>query len=185
MENYLLISHLNDFIFCPRSIYFHKLYDRFDDRFYKREAQVAGSAAHAAIDQKTYSSHKNVLQGMEIFCSKYNLAGKIDLFYQDEGHLVERKRNVVKIYDGYVFQVYGQYFGLVEEGFVVKKITIRDLTRNKNYPIHLPSESPESLEKFEKLINSIDGFSLGDPFIANAQKCEKCIYSPLCDQSAC
>lgn len=185
MENYLLISHLNDFIFCPRSIYFHKLYERFDDRFYKRDAQVAGTAAHDTIDHKTYSSHKNVLQGTEIFCSRYNLAGKIDLFYKDEGHLVERKRNIVKIYDGYVFQVYGQYFGLMEEGLEVKKITIRDLTSNRNYPIPLPSENLEWLEKFENLIKAISDFSLDDPFQANPQKCVQCIYSPLCDQSAC
>lgn len=185
MENYLSISQLNDFIFCPRSIYFHKLYERFDDRFYKREAQIAGSAAHETIDRRTYSSHKNVLQGTEIFCSRYNLAGKIDLYYIDEGHLVERKRNIVKIYDGYVFQVFGQYFGLLEEGFEVEKITIRDLTSNKNYPIPLPSENSEWFEKFEKLIDSISEFSLNSPFQANPQKCTHCIYSPLCDQSAC
>jgi CRISPR-associated exonuclease Cas4 len=185
MENYLVISHLNDFIFCPRSIYFHKLYERFDDRFYKREPQVAGLASHETIDNKTYSSHKNVLQGTEVFSSRYNLVGKIDLFYKDEGHLVERKRRIVKIYDGYIFQLYGQYFGLLDEGFEIKKITIRDLTSNRNYPIPLPTENSDWLDKFEKLIIEISQFSLNSPFHANPQKCVQCIYSPLCDQSAC
>lgn len=185
MENYLPISHLNDFIFCPRSIYFHKLYQRFDDRFYKEAPQVAGKQAHEAIDKGTYSTHKNVLQGTEIFCSRYNLAGKIDLFYKDEGHLVERKRKINVIYDGYIFQVYAQYFALVEEGYQVKKISIRDLTANRNHEIPLPHEAPEWVSKFEKLILDISNFSLDMPFQANPSKCLQCIYSSLCDQAAC
>jgi CRISPR-associated exonuclease Cas4 len=185
MESYISISHLNDFIFCPRSIYFHRLYERFDDRFYKREAQIAGIAAHASIDEKKYSTRKDVLQATEIYSSKYNLVGKIDLYYIDEAHLVERKRSIKKIYDGYIFQVYGQYFGLLEEGYKVEKITIRDLTANKNYSIPLPDESPEWLEKFEMLLRDFSEFSLNDPFVPNPEKCKNCIYSSLCDHSKC
>lgn len=31
MDDLIIISNLNDFIFCPASIYFHKLYGSMDD----------------------------------------------------------------------------------------------------------------------------------------------------------
>lgn len=34
MEPYIPISFLNDFIFCPRSIYFHQLYGRSSESLY-------------------------------------------------------------------------------------------------------------------------------------------------------
>ena len=32
MENPIIISNLNDFIFCPASIYFHNIYGQQDSR---------------------------------------------------------------------------------------------------------------------------------------------------------
>ena len=31
MDNAIRISHLNDFLFCPYSIYLHNIYDAIDD----------------------------------------------------------------------------------------------------------------------------------------------------------
>jgi CRISPR-associated exonuclease Cas4 len=122
MEAYIPISFLNDFIFCPRSIYFHQLYGNFNQLLYQQKPQVAGKAAHASIDEQTYSTSKNVLQGTEIYCERYKLCGKIDLFDADSGKLSERKREIKTIYDGYVFQVYAQYHALTEMGYKVKSI---------------------------------------------------------------
>jgi len=124
MEPYITLSFLNDFIFCPRSIYFHQLYGSFDQALYKQTPQYKGEAAHTSIEEKTYSTQKNVLQGIEIYSEKYNLCGKIDVFDIKTGKLTERKRDVKTIYDGYVFQVYAQCHALREMGYEVKEIVI-------------------------------------------------------------
>ena len=46
MENYIPISFLNDFIFYPRSIYFHQLYGRSNESIYHTTSQSEGKLAH-------------------------------------------------------------------------------------------------------------------------------------------
>lgn len=186
MENYITLSHINDFIFCPRSIYFHQLYATYHEQHYKQKVQIKGTAAHASIDNKTYTTSNTILQGTEVYSTKYNIVGKIDLFDIEKSKLIERKRSIVKIYDGYVFQVYAQYFALQEMGFTVKKIIIHDLIHNKNYPISLPEQDIAMLQKFEKTIQDITQYDmLQNDFVPNVDKCKQCIYSPLCDKSLC
>lgn len=185
METYIPISYLNDFIFCPRSIYFHQLYGRVSTRLYHTNDQAKGLAAHQTIDHQAYSTEKAVLQGMEVFSERYNLCGKIDIYYGKTEELVERKKKIKVIYPGYIFQIYAQYFGLVEMGYPVKKLKLHSIDDNKNYPIPLPEEDLEQLKKFEELINEINCFSLSSEFTPNINKCRRCIYRNLCDQSLC
>lgn len=186
METYITLSFLNDFIFCPRSIYFHQLYSSFNDNLYKQAPQFKGTAAHKAIDTKTYTTSKNMLMGVEVFSEKYNICGKIDLFDTVKGRLIERKREISTIYDGYVFQVYAQCFGLRDAGYEVREIVIHDLVHNKNFPILLPENDIVMLTKFEQLIYDINAFNLeSTSFVPNKSKCENCIYNQLCDQSLC
>lgn len=186
MEAYIPISFLNDFIFCPRSIYFHQLYGGYKSEIFQQKPQVAGKAAHAAIDEQTYSSRKNILQGLDIYSDRYKLCGKIDLFDIDTGKLSERKREIKVIYDGYIFQVYAHYHALTEMGYVVNSIVIYDITHNKNYFIPLPDENPEMQNKFEEVIRQLNEFDMIDPdFNPVEAKCRRCIYSNLCDYSLC
>ncbi len=186
MEPCITLSFLNDFIFCPRSIYFHQLYRGFNDSLYKQAPQYKGKAAHESIDNKAYTTTVSVLQDKEIFCEKYNICGKIDVFDTKNGRLTERKREVKTIYDGYVFQVYAQCFGLREMGYDVKEIVIHDLIHNKNHNIPLPEDNPEMLQKFERLISAINSFDLETtPFEPQLAKCQNCIYNQLCDTSLC
>lgn len=186
MESYITLSFLNDFIFCPRSIYFHQLYGNFNEQHYKQKPQLEGKAAHESIDNKTYSTRTTVLQGIEVYSEKYNIAGKIDLLDIKKNKLSERKKEIKVIYDGYVFQTYAQYYGLTEMGYEVKEIVIYDITHNKSYPIELPENNPEMNKKFDQLISDIKTFDLSlTPFIANIEKCNRCIYSNLCDESLC
>ena len=46
MENAISISMLNDFIFCPASIYFHLLYDGVENILFQSEFQLNGTKAH-------------------------------------------------------------------------------------------------------------------------------------------
>lgn len=186
MEPYIPMSFLNDFIFCPRSIYFHQLYGNVSADMYHQTPQIAGKAAHATVDEKTYSTRKTILQGMEVYTDRYKLCGKIDLFNVQTGKLTERKREIKVVYDGYVFQVYAHYFALTEMGYEVKEIALYDMVHNKTYPIALPPENLPMLAKFEKLVDDINSFDLNlSHFTPNAAKCARCIYNNLCDQSLC
>ncbi len=177
---YIPITLLNDFVFCPRSIYFHYLYEKYSEVNYKRTPQKVGSLKHENIEQKRYSTSKSVLQGMSVFCDKYNIGGKIDVFDMESGELVERKYKIRKIYDGYRYQLYAQYFCLKEMGYSVRKMFLHSLSDNKRYAVSIPSK--EDVEEFEQLLDRIRSFDLhSDNFVINKEKCKNCIYSELCD----
>lgn len=182
-DDYLPISYLNDFVFCPVSIYFHQLYGDQAPITYQCSDQINGTAAHEAIDTQTYSSHHDVLQAIPIVCEKYKLIGKIDLFYQKEGLLVERKKRIKTIYDGYVFQIYAQYYGMVEMGYEVNKLKLYSKDDNHSYPILLPDENLEMKIKFLKLLHQVQGFQVESFRQTNREKCVHCIYEPACDRS--
>jgi len=88
------MAYLNDFIFCPRSIYFHQLYGRVEQRLYQSTDQTQGKAAHKAIDGQSYSTSKHILQGMGVYSEKYRIGGKIDTYDQKKALLVERKKKI-------------------------------------------------------------------------------------------
>lgn len=180
MESYILITQLNDFIFCPRSIYFHNVYQQnYSTETYHKTWQKKGQAAHKAIDEQTYSSRKDILQGIDVYSHKYNLAGKIDVLDLKTGELCERKYSVTKIYDGFRYQVYAQYFALIEMGYEVKSLKIYSKKDNKNYPLSLPNK--EQTQAFEATVQALKDFDLTKPFKQNPRKCKHCIYNPLCD----
>lgn len=184
MEQIITFAELDDFIFCPISLYYHSYYQDFNDNTYKTTVQTKGTAAHKAVDTQKYSSKKSVLQGLYVYSDEFKLCGKIDTYYEDEKRLVERKRKVVKIYDGYIFQVYGQYYGLKEMGYKVDSIQIYSILDNKSYQIKLPEQDGEMLKKFKNTINEIHEFSPGNYSPTNVSKCEACIYSNLCGVKA-
>lgn len=183
MEGYILISHINDFIFCPISIYYHQLYGKLSTRIYQDLPQIDGKFAHEAIDEMKYSTRKNVLQGIEVFSEKYNLCGKIDIFDIDSGVLTERKKHISQIYDGYIFQIYAQYFCLTEMNFKVKKMRFYSSDNNKVFPVELPVDNKEMFEKFEKTIKEMNEFDISNYIPINIGKCQRCIYENLCDRS--
>lgn len=173
---------MNDFIFCPLSIYFHNLYGNLNTELYHTTKQKNGQNIHEAVDNKNYSTHKNMLQSIDIFSNNYRICGKIDLFDIDTGVLTERKKHINVIYDGYIFQLYAQFYCLSEMGYEVKKIRLYSYDDNKIYPIALPNENNEMNLKFEKLIEDMHNFDLNSYEPCTKEKCEKCIYNPLCDR---
>ena len=104
-DDYIQISKLNDFIFCPYSIYLHNMYENFHASIYHSTYQVEGKAVHALIDDQNYSTSKHILQGVPVYSKKFKLVGKIDTFDLKEHELVERKNLVKEIYDGYKLQI--------------------------------------------------------------------------------
>lgn len=139
MHSYIRISTLNDFVFCPKSIYFHDLYQKYNRSTYQDTPQIEGTLAHEAIDLKKYSTAKKYIQSMAIYSHTYKIAGKIDIYNKETKTLVERKRKIKKVYDGHRYQLYAQYFCLIEMGYDVQNLQIYSLIDNISYPIPLPS----------------------------------------------
>lgn len=179
-ENPISISLLNDFVFCPASIYFHGLEQDAEKIVSQDTFQINGTAVHKSVDNGTYSSKKNVLQSLFVYCERYNLYGKIDVFYVDSGILIERKKKISTVYDGYVFQLYAQYFALTEMGYDVKVLRLYSYDDNKTYSVDLPRENSILFQKFEQIIQGISSFSFERFYQINQLKCEHCIYEPLC-----
>ncbi|MFH1462328.1 MAG: type V CRISPR-associated protein Cas4 [bacterium] len=178
MESYIQISKLNDFIFCPYSVYLHSVYEKFNQKTYHSTFQTVGKICHENIEQKRYTTASWILQGLEVFSEKYGLIGKIDIFDTKKGHLVERKYKVKKIFDGYKYQLYAQMFCLEEMGYRIKSLFIQSLSDNKRYKIPLPNK--EEIEKFELLIEEIKNYQSSERFRKNFKKCLNCIYKSLC-----
>ena len=181
MEPYVPIAFLNDFLFCPRSIYFHRLCESFEKRLYEERPQIEGQTAHRALDTGTHSTRREILQGMEVYCEKYRLCGKIDRLNLRTGQLTERKKRLKQLYPGHVFQLYGQYFSLTEMGYEVNSLRIHSLEDNRVFPVPLPAEEPERLAAFERTVEAMSRYSLEAPFQPNPNKCANCNYNRMCD----
>lgn len=183
MEDLFPISNLNDFTFCPISIYFHNLYGELNNIIFQTTDQINGTNAHKTIEEGRYSSRKSIFQGISVYSDKYRIFGKIDILDTDKQLLTERKKKIQFVFDGYVFQVYAQYFALTEMGYEVKKIRLYSMDDNKEYPIKLPEEDKEMFIKFEKVIHDIRHFVPQNFVQTNPQKCMRCIYEPACDRA--
>jgi CRISPR-associated exonuclease Cas4 len=184
MEPSIRISNINDFIFCPHSIYLHGVYESFHENIYKDKPQTAGTLAHETVDTKTYSSAKRYLQGISIYSATYGIVGKLDIYDREEQALIERKRLIKTVYDGYRFQLYAQYYCLTEMGYPVIKLFLHSLANNKRYPIPLPEG--EEKEKFFTVLAKLNGYQAGvTKFPVNKHKCAMCIYRELCGFSKC
>jgi CRISPR-associated exonuclease Cas4 len=180
MEQNIIISNLNDFIFCPRSIYFHNLYSSYDEHLYHSTYQAKGKNAHKKIDDNKYSTKRSILEGIDIFSEELGVIGKIDLFDIDTKTLTERKKKIKTIYEGYYLQIYAQYFCLIEMGYKVIKIRFHSLADNKTFNVEIPSEKDK--KRLIEIIGKMRSFNLDDKkFIQNSNKCRMCIYNQLCD----
>lgn len=180
MEENIKISNLNDFIFCPRSIYFHNLYYNFEEKLFQDTYQQEGKDAHKNIDKKQYTTKKDILQSIDIYSEELGVVGKIDLYDRNKKQLIERKRIIKTIYEGYYLQLYAQYYCLIEMGFKVEKLYFHSLSNNKRISIPLPTD--ENKERLKEIILQIKNFSLdNDNFTQKPKKCQMCIYRELCD----
>lgn len=182
MDNLIKITQINDFIFCPASIYFHNLYGDRETTTYQRKEQINGSHAHKNIDEGTYTTSRNILMGMDVYSEEFGLIGKIDMYDKEKGLLRERKKKIRVIYDGYIFQLYAQLYSLREMGYSVNCIQLYSMDDNKVYKINLPENDTEMNKKFRDTIRAIKEFSLDSFQQDNKDKCRNCIYQPACDR---
>jgi CRISPR-associated protein Cas4 len=153
------------------------MYEDFDKREYQETPQIAGKLIHQNIEDQKYSSAKRFIQGIYVYCEKYNLVGKIDIYDQEEKILIERKNKIKNIYLGYRYQLYAEYFCMREMGYKVKKLFLHSLSDNKRYEISLPNK--QDIAAFEKTLKQIKNFSQTDIVRHSCPHCQNHIYSPL------
>jgi len=177
MESYIQISKLNDFLFCPKTLYLHSIYESFGQAAYHQTPQLAGKIKHENIDEGRYSTAKKYMQGLEVASEEYGILGKIDIYDIESQTLIERKNKVKKIYDGYLMQVWAQTVCLEEMGYSVKKIFIHSLSDNKRYPVDLPGKTGR--KKLKELVERINNFNPLLLLNHHCPKCELSIYGNL------
>jgi len=184
MDDVIQISKINDFTFCPYSIYLHGVYESFESDMYHDTAQKTGKIEHETIEKGTYSSASRYLQGIPIFSQKYNIVGKIDIYDQTDHHLIERKYQLKQVFDGHRFQLYAQMVCLEEMGHPVARLSIHSLADNKRLSIPLPDQ--EETNRFERVLSAMREFQpTCDPGSHSEAKCAHCIYHELCGYTVC
>ena len=181
MEDYISISTLNDFIFCPYSIYLHNVYMESDEGLYHATPQTKGKLAHEPVDTKSSSNKKDVILALPVMSEELGVLGKIDVYRQTEKKLIERKYQLKQIYQGQIYQLWAQYFCMVEMGYEVKGISFYEISTNKTIPIAIPTDSDKM--ELMSFINSFKEYDPTAPILTNPNKCQHCIYCNLCDKT--
>lgn len=182
MSDYILLSELNDFIFCPYSIYLHNVYMGMSGDLYKATPQTKGSIAHQGIDQKNGSTKKGDIMSLHVYSDELGILGVIDVYKEDKHLLIERKNQLKKIFRGQIYQLWGQYFCMKEMGFQVEHLAFYEISTNKMITLNLPGEAEK-----KEMADFIEQFKSYDPehsqVIVNHNKCVHCIYCNLCDKT--
>lgn len=181
-EDYIPISTLNDFIFCPYSIYLHNIYMETDENIYHATPQIRGKIEHSSVDNKTASNRKDDIVCLPVYSDRYKLMGKIDIYKKDTHHLIERKYQLKQIFRGQIYQLWAQKYCLEEMGYKVDRLSFYEISTNKMISINLPSDLEE--QEFTSFIEHYHSF---DPSAKleeiNTNKCMHCIYNNLCDKT--
>lgn len=183
MEELLPITYINDFLFCPRSLYYGNIFrrSRSDDTF-QQTPQKSGKAAHRTVDTDTYSTRKTILSGTMVYCEEFRLIGRIDLYDTATGTLTERKYSVSAVWEGFRLQLYAQCFALREMGHHPRTLRLHSVKDNRLHPVDLPGEPDRA--RLRQILAQMRAYRLDQPFEPNPKKCAACIYRGLCDLCA-
>lgn len=180
MDDFVSISNLNDFLFCPFSIYLHRIYQSSDSEQYHQPQQTQGKIAHRTIDNANYSTSNKVITSMPVYSQEYQLIGVIDQLFLEWARLVETKQRIEFVYRGQQLQLHAQYLCLKEMGYKVSELQLYSKSTNKKFSVDLP----DFLDEIEitNIVSQIKNFNpeTFDDTAVLANKCNKCIYSELC-----
>ncbi len=181
MEEYISLSQLNDYIFCPYSIYLHNVYMGTDESLYHATPQTMGKVSHSVIEAKKASNLASDLISMSVASEEYHLYGKIDIYKGREKRLIERKYMLKQIYQGQIYQLWGQYLCMTEMGYNVESLAFYEISTNKMISVEIPDDS--DLSAFKEFLRKFKSFNPEEPISVNMNKCAHCIYCSLCDKT--
>lgn len=177
MEPYIAISTINDFLYCPRSLYMHIALGEITPSSFHDTPQTKGNEMHASIDEKRYSNKKNILQGVNIYSEELKVQGKLDIFDTSTGELIERKARLKNIFEGQIMQLYSEYYCLIEMGYKPKTIAFYSMEDNKKYFITMPTEKDK--QRLKEIINKMQNYTYDKLLKHHCDHCDNNIYSPL------
>lgn len=177
MDLAITISTINDFTYCPKSLYLHSVYRSFDTSIYHDTPQIVGSITHENIEDQSYTTSKHILQGLSVYSNRLGIKGKIDVYDAKNKYLIERKFRVKQVYTGFKYQLYAQMYCLEEAGFKVKKLFLHSLSDNKRYEIPLPTKLEK--KEFENVVTSMKSFNAVSLQKHSCNHCAGNIYSLL------
>lgn len=169
MDSAIPISAINDFLFCPKSLYLHSIYSSFNTATYHDNPQTIGRISHENIENETYTTSKHILQALSVYSEHLGVKGKIDIYDSKNGYLIERKYRVKNIYKGFRYQLYAQMYCLKELDYAVKKLFIHSLSDNKRYEISMPTQKEK--KEFENSILQMKSF---DAIALDSHACAHC-----------
>lgn len=178
MEHFLTITTLNDFVFCPYSIYLHQIYSRNSEAIYHSKYQSKGKRLHNFIDN---NQDKADWKHAFVYSEKLGIYGKIDDYNPVEKELIEYKSSVAVAYRGYYYQIWAQYSCLTEMGIAVEKLAFYDFKQNNKIAIALPNK--ENLLELYAHIQKVKKMNFNSNIKTNRNKCRHCIYNELCEKA--
>lgn len=181
METFLPITYLNDFVFCPYSIYLHQVFDNSKEVVYSASPQQTGKSAHSIIDSEKSKQQAQTIKGAYVISNRLGIYGKIDTFYIAKQKLVESKYQIKTIYKGYYYQLWAQYFALTEMGYTITELCFYSIRDKKTYSVEIPQQ--QEFDELRSHIRKIARFDFEQEMNVNPVKCQHCIYTSLCDKT--
>ena len=152
-----------------------------DEGLYHAKPQTRGRIAHETVDNKSASNRKDDLLSLPVYSARYKLMGKVDIYRRKEKLLIERKYQLKQIYQGQIYQLWAQYFCLLEMGHEVERIAFYETSTNKMIPVSLPDKN--DIIQFSAFIERFRQFNPVEMIRLNPNKCKYCIYCNLCDKT--
>lgn len=93
MNDYIPLSMLNDFIFCPYSIYcIACIWSRTKTYIKPLHRLKAPLLTRGGGDEKKSSTRRSDIMSLPVYCDELGISGKIDVYKQDKHLLIERKK---------------------------------------------------------------------------------------------
>lgn len=178
MEYFLSITALNDFVFCPYSIYLHEIYGGNKEETYHSKFQSKGKRLHDFIENNKDAKD---LKHAYVYSQKLGIYGKIDEYIPLTKELIEYKSNVAIMFKGYYYQIWSQYLCMTEMGFEIERLSFFDFKINKKTQLDLPTDS--EINELTKHINKVKHYDFASEILVNPNKCRRCIYQSLCEKA--
>jgi CRISPR-associated protein Cas4 len=151
-----------------------------DEELVHAVPQTRGRVAHESIDEKKYSTRKDEIMGMSVYSNELGIVGKIDIYKCNEKLLIERKYQLNAIYQGQIYQLWAEYFCMIEMGYEVGKLAFYAIATNKTFPVTIPNKADK--KELQDFILRFKQFNPEQPVDINTNKCTHCIYCALCDK---
>lgn len=136
---------------------------------------------HESVDNKTSSNRKEDILALSVMSEQLGVMGKIDVYKQKEKKLIERKYQLKQIYQGQIYQLWAQYFCMLEMGYEINNISFYEISTNKTIPVNLPTNKDR--KELITFIKNFRKYNPSEPISININKCSHCIYSNLCDKN--